>query len=136
MGGRYAGITNPLDLLEAKQKIDPETVDLLSLAVLLALDAAKRAAAPAAVANTLTEHLLTSAAIWSITGNKPLYKVAAKAWDALRKASARPTKLLDLTTGEYAAIRLAVAYYVRALPKLELGVMLKAQEKAFAQLRD
>jgi hypothetical protein len=136
MGGRYTGISNIFDLIEAKQRIDPEVQDQLALAVLLALDAAKRAAAPAAVANTLTEHLLTSAAIWSITGNKPLYVVAAKAWDALRKASARPTKLLDLTTGEYAAIRLAISYYIRVLPKIELGVMLKAQERAFAQLRD
>ncbi|MBY0242953.1 MAG: hypothetical protein K2X55_26955, partial [Burkholderiaceae bacterium] len=135
MGGRYTGVGDVFDLLAAKQRLDPETVDQVALAVLLALDAAKRAAAPAAVANTLTEHLLTSAAIWSITGNKPLYLVSVRAWDALRKACARPTQLLDLTTGEYAAIRLAVSNYVRALPRIEHGVMVAAQAKAFAQLR-
>lgn len=103
--------------------------------MLPALDAAKRAAAAPAVANTLTEHLLTSAAIWSITGNKPLYMVAVKAWDALRKACARPTHLLDLTTGECAAIRRAISNYARALLKIEMGVMVAAQAKAFAQLR-
>jgi hypothetical protein len=55
-------------------------------------------------------------ALWSITGNKPLYLVGVKARDALRKACARPTQLLDLTTGEYAAIRLAVSNYVRHCP--------------------
>lgn len=135
MSSHYTGIADPLDLLAAKRRIDADTVDQLALAVLLALDAAKRSAAPASVANTLTEHLLTSVAIWSQTGNKPLYLIGAKAWQALIKACARPTELLDLTTGEYAAIRRAISYYLRALPQIEIGVLVAAQGKAFAQLR-
>lgn len=57
------------------------------------------------------------------------------AWGHLRKACARPTALLDLTTAEYAAIRLAISYYVRALPKLEVGVLAAGYEKALRQLR-
>ena len=135
MGARYTGLGDMFDLIAVKQRIDPDVVYDVSMAVWLALDAAKRGAAPAGAANTLTEHLLTSAAIWSQMGNAPLYAVSVKAWNALVKACARPTDLLDLTTGEYAAIRPAIDNYVRALPKLEVGVMTRAQDKAFAQLR-
>lgn len=135
MNARYTGPASAFDLIAVKQRIDADTCDQLAMVMLLALDAAKRGAAPAPVANTLTEHLLTSVAIWSKMGNKPLYLVGVKAWDALRKACARPTALLDLTTGEYAAIRKAIAYYVRALPRLEIGVLVAAQQRALAQLR-
>lgn len=131
----YTGVGDMFDLIAVKQRIEPDVVDHVALAVLLALDAAKRGLAPAPMANTLTEHLLTSVAIWSQMGNKPLYLAGVKAWQALSKACARPTQLLDLTTGEYAAIRLAISHYVRALPRLEIGVMTRAQGKAYAQLR-
>lgn len=39
-------------------------------------------------------------------------------------------------TGEYAAIRAAVSCYVRALPKLEIGVLVREQQKALAQLKE
>jgi len=136
MGARQSFVANPLDVLAAKRLIEPEDVDKIALLVLIALDAAKRGLAPAPLANTLTEHLLTSAAIWSQQGNRRLYDKSVLAWTALRKACARPTALLDLTTGEYAAIRLSIAYYVRALPKLEVGVLAVAHDKALRQLRE
>ncbi len=135
MGVRETYMANPLDLLAAKQLVGEKEGDKTALLVLVALDAAKRGAAPAALANTLTEHLLTSAAIWSQQGNRPLYDVAVVAWQALLKAGARPTRLLDLTTGEYAAIRRAIACYVRALPLLEVGVLTTGYAKALQQLR-
>jgi hypothetical protein len=135
MAGNYSGVGDLFDLIAVKQRIDPEIVDQVALAVLLALDAARRSAAPAPVANTLTEHLLTSVAIWSQMGNKPLYAAGVKAWQALAKACARPTTMLDLTTSEYETIRRAISYYIRALPKLEIGVLTRAQDKAYAQLR-
>ena len=135
MNARYTGATGAFDLIAVKQRIDADTCDQLAMAMLLALDAAKRGAAPAPVANTLTEHLLTSVAVWSQMGNKPLYAAGVKAWDALRKACARPTALLDLTTGEYAAISKSISFYVRALPRLEIGVLVAAQQRALAQLR-
>ena len=136
MGARQTFVANPLDVLAAKRLIEPEDADKIALLVLIALDAAKRGQAPASLANTLTEHLLTSAAIWSQQGNGRLYDKSVLAWTALRKACARPTALLDLTTGEYAAIRLSIAYYVRALPKLEVGVLAVAHDKALRQLRE
>lgn len=135
MGARQTFVANPLDVLAAKRLIEPEDADKIALLVLIALDAAKRGQAPASLANTLTEHLLTSAAIWSQQGNRRLYDKSVLAWTALRKACARPTALLDLTTGEYAAIRLSIAYYVRALPKVEVGVLAVAHDKALRQLR-
>jgi hypothetical protein len=128
-------LLNPLDLLGAKRLVGREEGDNTALLVLIALDAAKRGAAPASLANTLTEHLLTSAAIWSQQGNRPLYEKAVAAWAALLKDCARPTELLDLTTGEYASIRLAISYYVRALPLLEVGALAAGYAKALQQLR-
>lgn len=136
MASNYTGVGDMFDLIAVKQRIDPDDVYSVELAVLLALDAAKRGAAPAPVANTLTEHLATSAAIWSQMGNKPLYTAAAEAWQQLRKACMRETVLLDLTTGEYAAIRKAISYYVRALPKFEVGAFTRAQGIALARLRE
>lgn len=135
MGSMHANLVNPLDLLAAKQLVGREEGDKTTLLVLIALDAAKRGAAPPALANTLTEHLLTSAAIWSRAGNHVQYEVTVKAWVALRKALARPTTLLDLTTSEYTAIRVAISYYVRALPALEVGKLAAAYGKALRQLR-
>ncbi len=126
---------NPLALLAAKQLVGQEEGDKTALLVLIALDAAKRGAAPAGLANSLTEHLLTSAAIWSQQGNRPLYDTAVVAWTALLKACARPTALLDLTTGEYGVIRLAISNYVRALPQLEVGALAAGYAKALKQLR-
>lgn len=135
MSGRDRFLLNPLGVLAGKQLVGQEEGDKTALLVLIALDAAKRGAAPASLANSLTEHLLTSAAIWSQQGSRRLYDKAVLAWTHLRKACARPTALLDLTTGEYAAIRLAISYYVRALPKLEVGVLAAGYAKALQQLR-
>lgn len=135
MSGRDRFLLNPLDLLVGKQLVGQEEGDKTALLVLIALDAAKRGAAPAGLANSLTEHMLTSAAIWSQQGNRRLYDKAVLGWTALGNACARPTELLDLTTGEYAAIRLAISYYVRALPLLEVGVLAAGYAKALQQLR-
>lgn len=135
MSARQTYLGNPLDLLIGKQVIEQEDAEKIAILVLVSLDAAKRGMAPASLANTLTEHLLASAAIWSQKGNKRLYDKAVLAWNALRKACARPTALLDLTTGEYAAIRLAISYYVRALPMIEVGALATAHQKALDQLR-
>jgi len=89
---------NPLEILAGKQLVQQIDADKIAMLVLVALHATKRGRASAGLANTLTEHLLASAAIWSQQGNRPLYDRAVKAWDALCEACARPTELLDLTT--------------------------------------
>jgi hypothetical protein len=126
---------DPLMLLGAKRRVEADDADQIALLVLIALDAAKRGAAPTSLANTLTEHLLASAAVWSQSGNRKLYVVAVEAWTALRSACARPTEMLDLTTGEYKAIRIAISFYVRALPQIETGALAAAHAKALQQLR-
>lgn len=119
--------------IAAKTKIGPEESDKIALIVLTALDAAKRGAAPASLANTLTEHLLVGVLLWAKQGNKALYDTAIAAWLAMVSACARPTERLDLTTKEYQAIRKAIGYYLRAVPQLEAGVLvgafLEAQRK-------
>jgi hypothetical protein len=134
MGARFTYVANPLDVLAAKRLLDSADVFMIRMAVLTALDAAKRGLATGRMANTLSQHLLTACAIWSQQGNRPAYVAGAKAWAAHSKALARPTSLLDLTTGEYAAIRLAVRHYVIALPLLEMGAYLAAQLKAVTEL--
>jgi hypothetical protein len=130
---RYRDQINPLVRIAAKTKVGAAETDKIALVVLTALDAAKRGAAPASLANTLTEHLMVGILLWARQGNRALYDTATAAWLALCKACARPTDLLDLTTSEYAAIRKAVGYYLRAIPQLEAGILvgafLEAQNK-------
>ena len=134
MSARQTFVANPLDVLAAKQVVGREDADATALVVLIALDAAKRGLAPVHLTNVLTEHLLTAAAVWSQMGNRKLYNEAVIAWQAQCKACARPTALLDLTTGEYAVIRLAIGHYVRALPVLEVGTLAAAHSKATREL--
>lgn len=130
---RYRDRVNPLLRIAAKTKVGQEEADTIALIVLLALDAAKRGQATTAAANTLTEHLMAGVLLWARQGNRALYDRATAAWLAMCKACARPTELLDLTTTEYKAIRLAISYYLRAIPQLEAGVLvgafLEAQRK-------
>lgn len=134
MGARQTFVANPLEVLAAKQVAGQEDADATALVVLIALDAAKRGLAPVHLTNVLTEHLLTAAAVWSQMGNRKLYDAAVVAWQAQCKACARPTALLEFTTGEYAAIRLAISHYVRALPVLEVGTLAVAHSKVMREL--
>lgn len=127
-------IHNPLRLLAGKTVLGKAVADEVALPVLISLDAAKRAQAPASLANILTQHLLIATVIWTSLKNRPVYDATVKAWDALRKAADRPTQLLDLTTGEYEAIRKALSYYVRALPQVELKTFTYAGEVALREL--
>lgn len=127
---------NPLEILAGKQKVGREEANKIALPVLISLDAAKRGQATARLANNLTEHLIIAITVFSKAGNRPLYDCAAKAWLALCKACARPTDLLDLTTGEYAAIRVAIAYYLRALPNLEMCVFSYAVAHTISKLNE
>lgn len=125
---------DPLAALAGKQRVGQEDADETALVVLIALDAAKRGLAPAALANTLIEHLAASAAVWSQLGKAKYYDIVVKAWPHLLKACARDTELLDLTTGEYQAIRHAIALYLRVLPQLEVGALAVAHATALQQL--
>lgn len=123
---RYRDRVNPLVRIAAKARVDAEQADKIALIVLIALDECKRSRGTAALANTLTEHLMVGMLLWSRQGNRALYDRATAAWLAMCKACARPTELLDLTTTEYQAIRTAVSYYLRAIPQLESGVLVGA----------
>lgn len=124
---------SPLLQIASKTKVGAEEADKIALIVLTALDAAKRGAAPASLANTLTEHLMVGVLLWARQGNRALYDTATAAWMAMVSACARPTERLDLTTKEYQAIRKALSYYLRAIPQLEAGILvgafLEAQKK-------
>lgn len=118
---KKGSVINPLMLIAAKNKPDQESIDKIHMLTLVALDAAKRGKCPTPLANSLTEHLLVGVLMWSRMGNRPLYDRAVTAWNAMVKACQRPTELLDLTTGEYQAIRHALQYYLRAIPQMEVG---------------
>ncbi|RFP19174.1 hypothetical protein [Duganella sp. BJB475] len=134
MANNYTGIGDIFDLIAVKQRLDESDVFMVRMAVLTSLDAAKRGVATGSMANTLSLHLLTACGLWSQMSNKPLYDAGAKAWAAHSKALARPTDLLDLSTSEYSAIRIAFRHYILALPKLEIGMFSRAQAKAQAEL--
>lgn len=127
---------NPLALFAGKQLVGQVDADYIALPVLISLDAAKRGQAPASLCNCITQHLLIACVIWTKLANKPMYDRSVAAWNAMVKACARPTDLLDLTTGEYQAIRTALSYYLRALPKVEVGTLSYAFKTALATLND
>jgi hypothetical protein len=114
--------TNPLAHLYGKQKVGQEGADECALIMLIALDAAKRGRATAHLSNSLALYLLAAVALWHKTNRTGLYREAVTAFEMLAKACRRPTELLDLTTGEYTAIRGALAQFIRVLPLLELNL--------------
>jgi len=130
---KYRDKRSPFAVIEAKAKPDQDAVDKIHMNALTALDAAKRGQATHALANTLTEHLMAGVLLWARMGNRALYERAVAAWMAMSKACKRDTQLLDLTTGEYCDIRVAMIYYLRAIPQLEVGILaavfLEAQRK-------
>jgi hypothetical protein len=127
-------LLNPLAVFGAKQKPDPEAVDKIAMVALVSLDAAKRGAAPAGLADTLTLHVMTGVLLYARMGNRAMYDMGVEAWNALVKACQRDTKLLDLTTGEYQKIRRSMQYYLRALPSVEVGILAAATIEARERL--
>jgi hypothetical protein len=125
---------NPLLTLISKTRVGQEKADELTLPTMIYLDAAKRGACPHAGYNSLATTLLASAAIASMTQSKRFYDMVNSAYNMLVKAGLRETKLLDLTTTEYQAIRSALAWYVKSLPMVEVGVLTKAYARAEAMM--
>lgn len=125
---------NPLFALIKKTRVGQEKADELALPTMIYLDAAKRGACPHAGYNSLATTLLAAAAIASMTQSKRFYDMVHSAYNLLVKAGLRPTALLDLTTTEYNAIRSALAWYVRSLPMVEVGVLTKAYARAEAMM--
>lgn len=119
-------LINPLALVAAKQLVGREDTDLISLPLLLHLDAAKRGRCTAAGCNHMTSHLLIAAFVASATRSKQFHECVDRAYQALMKAAARPTDTLDLTTSEYSALRAAFSLYLWALPNVEVGVLSRA----------
>lgn len=114
---------NPIELIARKQKVGKEDADGIGLQLMIHLDAAKRAQCTHSGANFLTRHLIIASYIAAKARSRKFHDQVVKAYSALEKASARPTKLLDLTTGEYKAIALAFKTYLCSLPACEVGTM-------------
>jgi hypothetical protein len=60
------------------------------------------------------------------TKSRAFYNLMHSAGEALNKAMRRPTEQLNLTTGEYQAIRTGVSWYLRSLPSVEVGALNEA----------
>lgn len=124
---RAAGANiNPLVLIAAKQRVGEEDSSAISLLVLLHLDAAKRGQCTGSGCNFLTSHLITASYIAAATKSKAFHDAVTRAYAMLERAAARPTSTLDLTTTEYAALRVAFSWYLRSLPSLEVGMLAQA----------
>lgn len=117
---------NPLVLVGLKQRVGQEDADLISLPVLAWFDAAKRGQCTATGCNHLTTHLIIASYLAARTKSKKFHDIVTAGYAALGKAAARPTDLLDLTTKEYATLRLAIGWYVRALPLVEVATLNEA----------
>lgn len=114
---------SPIELIARKQRVGTDDADAISLQVMIHLDAAKRAQCTAPGANYLTKHLIIASYIAAKAKSRRFHDQVTAAYSALEKASARPTKLLDLATGEHQAIRVAIRTYLCALPNVEVGTM-------------
>lgn len=125
---------NPIAHLIGRQRIGEDDAQPHALVMLICLDAAKRGKAPAHLSNMLCIYLLGAIRIWHTSGKKALYTEAVAAMQALITACRRPTELLDLTTGEYAALRRGVVRFVDLLPQVELAKFSEAMKLAEAEM--
>lgn len=132
--GNARNIITPLVTLAGKTRVGEEDAKTISLPLLLHFDAAHRGQCNNVGQQHLYKHLLAAQCVAVRTKSKAFYQITVDACDALMKASMRPTQLLDLTTKEYAAMRKAIGWYVKALPMLEVGVLSGACEFAEAIL--
>ena len=114
---------NPLNLLARKQKVGQADAELIMMPVMAYLDAAKRSACENQGADFLTKHLIIASYIASKLKSRRFHDQVTAAYAALKKASERDTKLLDLTTGEHKAITAALKTYLCALANVEVGTM-------------
>lgn len=114
---------NPLELIARKQKVGKDDAESIMLPIMAYLDAAKRSACTAAGSNFLTKHLIIASYIAAKAKSRRFHDQVTAAYAALKKASDRPTKLLDLTTGEHKAIAAALKTYLCAMPNVEVGTM-------------
>lgn len=127
---------SPLDVIAMNQKVGQADTDAIALPVLIHLDIAHRGLGDANCANFLTKHILIALTIGSKSGNRPFYDIAGDAYDALRKACARPTEVLSFTTSEYKAMRRMIGAYLRVLPTATVGMMNFACMNAERILKD
>lgn len=126
---------NPLTVIALKDRVGEESAYDFRMMALLYLDAAKRGQLSGSGYNSLATIILAAASIAAQTRSKRFYDICNAAYQMLCKAGMRPTKLLDLTTAEYQAIRPAIAWYVRGLPSVEVGIMAEACARAEAMMR-
>jgi hypothetical protein len=125
---------NPLHVFARKQTVGKDDAEAVALPVMVYLDAAKRGECPHAGANHLALHLIMASYIAQQKKARPFYDQVMAAYYALKKASERPTELLDLTTGEHRAISKALRTYLSSLPSMEIGLLSDAQMVAQMKL--
>lgn len=117
---------NPFELIALKQKVGQEYADEVAMFVLVRFDAAKRGLLGAVDYNFISRHLVQAQYIFArlkAPTQLALAKAAGMAWG---KAGERQTALLDLTTGEYNAVRAGLRAYLGALPRIECNTYLQA----------
>ena len=129
MSARKANI-NPLLLVVAKQRVGQEDADAIALPVLCWFDAAKRGLCTNTGLNHLTTHIIIASWIAARTKSKAFHEACTHAFDMMRKAATRPGDTVALTTTEYAVIRKAFGWYIRALPDCEVLTLNRACKEA------
>lgn len=125
---------NTLLLFGAKQLVGQADADAIALPLMIHLDAAHRDAGTDAGCNFMARHLIVASLIAARTRSQAFYEQVQEAFAMLKKSAARDTKRIDLTTGEYTALRAAFAVYLQALPKVEVGLMAEAWRVATERL--
>lgn len=118
--------SSALDLIALKQRVGQADTDKIALSVLLHLDSVTRGHGSVVCANYLTKHLIMALDIGQTSRNRAFYETAGAGFEALARACKRKSALLSFTTGEYKAVRSAIAAYLRIFSDARLGVLVHA----------
>lgn len=114
---------SPLYRLAGKQLVGQDDADTIAMQLLIFFDAAKRGQLANNGHEFITKHLIIASFVAARTKSKAFHDQVLTGYNALKKASDRPTELVALTTGEYQAMRTALDWYLKALPTVEIGLM-------------
>lgn len=121
---------NPWHLIALKQKVGPNKANEIGLLLLIYLDCVHRGQGIVAAENALIRLVVMAQIIGSHSANRPFFDIALEGGRQLLRACGRRTELLSFTTGEYKAVARMLLLYLRALPNMEVAMLMHASLQA------
>lgn len=123
-----------LRAIVGRQKIGASDAADIELPVRIHFEAIHRGEGTAAGENFVVFTVMTGLVVANSIKSRLLYDIGFAAYEALRRASERPTPVLTLTTGEFKAVCAFFKSYFSLLPSLDLKTLHGAALVAAQQL--